>query len=458
MPSRTTIHFRLLLAALAAGGLAGCWSVTGKRRPLFGGDDPAGGLRTQAPEGPPARERQEDAPEAALLRDLKRAGTDDQRKRIADALVARGAGVRPLVERARDEEGVVSDLLDDVLRRLDVAATGTATATLGPVHAVDAGWVEEKYGLALDRYLSGDTYGALRLIDAILALEPGTAARPRLLRLRRRARDRLVRESVVVADIIAGAPTIVPSEPVRARVRLTNVGQEPLVVRVADGALGVVTVEYEELSQDGRRTRTQTERRVPAPRELRLEPGKAIELPVELPAPHARLPARLVGRIHLGGWLRAQTLLVGDASYPYFVPLLPADVLVVHPADLELSKDPRAAFHAAVQAGQRESGAAQAESARRAFVAALLVAREDAEAAVELVATTLEARDPKGPVCDALCAALARATGEPLGFTREEWLRWWHGRRSRPERLREEREARQEEEAGGDAESPGPGE
>ncbi len=440
----TSPRHAALLLLLALPGLAGCWGG-GPRKPLFGGDE--AGAVTQPKDAPAPRTRQQDTPEAVLLRDLRRAGTDGERRALADELAKRGAPARALVQKARDEEGLLVDLLDDVLRRIDAAA---APAPTPEQRAVAAAWVQEKYALALDRHLSGDCWGALRLIDAILALEPGTDQRPRLLRLRRRARDRILRESALVADLLPGATTLVPSQALQARVRLTNVGRETITIRVADGTLGVLAVEYEEVSHDGRRTRTRTERRVPAPPQLELRPGKAVELPVELPAPHATLEPHLVGRFHLGGRLRAHTLLVGDVPYPFYVPLLPTDVLVVHPRDLELSRDARAAFHAAVGAGQQAKGEPQREAARRAFVAALLVARDDPEAAVAMVAAALEAHGSRGAIEDALCAALARITGEPLGFTRAEWLLWWQTRRSRPERLREEREARAEDAAAGE--------
>lgn len=433
------------LLLLALPGVVGCWGG-GPRKPLFGGDDTGGA--EAAPQAPAPRQRQDETPEAVLLRDLRRAGTDGERRALADQLAKRGAPVRDLVQKARDEEGLLVDLLDDVLRRIDAAA---GTAATPQERAVAAAWVQDKYALALDRHLAGDCWGALRLIDAILALEPGTDQRPRLLRLRRRARDRILRESALVADLVPGATTLVPSQGLAARVRLTNVGKETITIRVGDGMLGVISVEYEEISHDGRRTRTRTERQVPAPPRVELQPGRAVELPVELPAPHATLDEHLVGRFHLGGRLRAHTLLVGDVPYPFYVPLLPVDVLVVHPRDLELSRDPRAAFHAAVQAGQQAKGEPQREAARRAFVSALLVAREDDEAAIAMVAAALEAHASRGAVEDALCAALARVTGEPLGFTRLEWLAWWQKQRSRPERLRaEEREARAEEQGAGE--------
>ena len=40
--------------------------------------------------------------------------------------------------------------------------------------------------------------------------------------------------------------------------------------------------------------------------------------------------------------------------------------------------------------------------------------------------------EAEGPLSDALCAAFARVTREPLSFTRQEWLIWWNGRKSRP--------------------------
>ena len=56
----------------------------------------------------------------------------------------------------------------------------------------------------------------------------------------------------------------------------------------------------------------------------------------------------------------------------------------------------------------------------------MLMAHEDREEALESVATALEGAT--GPLSETLCAALARMTGEPLNFTRQEWLIWWKER------------------------------
>ena len=58
------------------------------------------------------------------------------------------------------------------------------------------------------------------------------------------------------------------------------------------------------------------------------------------------------------------------------------------------------------------------------------LAHQDPERGSEYAATAREGATC--PLSQTLCAALARMTGEPLNFTREEWLIWWKGRQSRP--------------------------
>lgn len=431
---------RLELVVVLAVLLAGC--AAGPRRPLFGGPDDA----PRAPDPVPAlpsRGELGSTPEAGLLARLRAARTVGERKGLADELVARGPSARPLLVAAVDEEGLLVDLLEDVLRRIDEAEAAAAKPAEAPGadgRAVESAWADRKHALALDRYHAGDTYGAMRVIDAILALEPDAACRPKLLRLLRRCRDRLLRESVLTADLLPGARTTVPGEAITARVRLTNRSREELRLQVEGGTLGAVTVDYEELGADGRHTLSRTERRVAVAGDLTLAPGQSLEVPVDVGRPHAKLPPGVVGRVHLNGRLRAHTMFVGEATYPFFVPLLPTQVVVVHPPALGLAKEPRASFDAAVAEAREAGGEALAAAVQRAFVSALLVANDEAAAgdptsagAVDLVAGALQVEGTRGPLSDGLCAALARITGEPLGFTRQEWLWWWRSKAARPE-------------------------
>jgi hypothetical protein len=127
-------------------------------------------------------------------------------------------------------------------------------------------------------------------------------------------------------------------------------------------------------------------------------------------------------------------MMVGDVAYPFFVPVPPCEVVVLHRDDLPLARAPRASFDAEVARAREATGQALAEASRRAFVAAVVIARDDPGAAIEAAATALEVEGTPGPLSTALCAALARATGEPLGFSRGEWLWWWRSHKPRPAR------------------------
>ncbi len=400
----------------------------GPRKPLFGAGEPEAQLAGPV-ELPPARPQDPTKGEELLAR--LRTADQAKREQIVRGLIRSGPALLPTVEQALAEERLVVDVLEEVARQLrDEGAKPGEEPAPGRIPLTD--WVQTKYKLALDRYLAGDTFGSIRVIDAIVALEPGTELRLKLRRLRHACEERLLRESVLAADLISMTTTVLPSQSLRVTVRLKNLSREIVELRLAeDRRLGTVNVDYEELSPDGTRTRIRTQRPVRSPRRVVvLRPGQLLDLPVTLPAPHRALPEGKVGRYHLGGRLRAQTMLVGEGSFPMFVPLFAADVVVLSPGDAALAEDPRAAFAEAIAEAETGTRRSRVEPARRAFVAAILMARADREATLETLATSLEAAT--GPLSDALCAALARATGEPLSFTRQEWLIWWKGRESRP--------------------------
>lgn len=399
----------------------------GPRKALFGSGEPEAQLAGPVAL-PPARLHDPTEGEELLAR--LRAADKAKREQIVRGLIQSGPKLLPTVEQALADERLVVDVLEEVARQLSEEVESKGERTEGRVSLTD--WVQTKYKLALDRYLAGDTFGAIRVVDAIVALEPGTELRGKLRRLRHACEERLLRESVLAADLVTATTTVLPGESLRVKVRLKNLSRDTVELRLAeDRRLGTVNVDYEELSPDGTRTRIRTQRPVrAAKRVLVLRPGQLLDLPVQLPAAHQALPEGKVGRYHLGGRLRAQTMLVGEGSFTMFVPLFAADVVVLSPADVGLAKDPRLAFTEAVAEAGTGTRRSRLEPARRAFVAAILLAQEQREVALEVLATSLEAAT--GPLSDAICAALGRATGEPLSFTRQEWLIWWKGRESRP--------------------------
>lgn len=422
---RTTLP--ALLALLAAASTGGCWS--GQRRPLFGGatDEPTAAARLRPP--PPPRPYTQ-TPELELIAKLREAPSADKRGQVVDELVRRGEPSRKVVRAALEEELVLADVLDEVTRRLDGAPSPKGDPQAKGT--VEAPWVEPKYRLALDRYLAGDIYGALRAIDAILVLEPRTDQAERLQRLRRRALEKLFQESVLVAEVHAPDAVLTPGSALNATIRLRNLSEETITLRPADlEQVGFCSVCYEELSPDGSRTRLRVEHAIPLEDELVLEPGEHAELPLPVETGlHRHLKGHDVGRYELGGRLRPQTLLVGDTPYALFVPVLPATLLVVQDVDRPLTEDPQASFLKAVEGGLNGS-LEPVPAGQQAFVSAIAMARDDPQGTVRALISALQGAE--GTLSQALCAALARVTGEPLGFTREEWLLWWRLRRSRPQ-------------------------
>lgn len=421
---------QVIVLTIVAALSSGCFN-TGPRKPLFGGkvDNPPARLGSPTTQTPP-RQPHKATPAEKLLARLRSAGVGEGQRQVVGELLRRGTKARPFVRAAIEEERLLLDILEGVYRRL---RPGARKKKKPKGRSVRARWVEAKYHLALDRYVAGDLYGALRLIDAILALEPDTHFAARLRRLRRRSQDRLVRESLLSADLVPSAKALLSKQRLTVRVRLKNVSRELIVLRMGErrAGLGVVSVDYEELSHNGTRTRVRTQVSVPHGQQaLKIRPGQTRDLTLKLPAPHRRLPAGVVGRYHLGGWLRAHTMLVGPNAYPGFVPLLPVTLVVVSPRDRGLLANPRRSFSKAVKDASQGTLAQRQEPARRAFVASVLLASTDREAALRALATAL--REASGPLSEALCAGLARANREPLNFSRREWLMWWAGRSARP--------------------------
>jgi len=415
----------LALAALTVAAAPACRQ--GPPQPLIGPGAPDAAPAPQAQVPPPRPYG--DAPEDDLLARLRAPESSEERARVVGELEARGPEVAPAVAAARDEALLLADVLEELERRL---AGEEVPAADGRV--THAAWVADEYRLALDRYMAGDLYGALRLVDALLVVAPDSHLAPRLRRLRRRATARLVQESVLLAEVVPSAAAMEPADRFDAVLRLSNLADEPVTLRLGElGNLGVLSVAYEELAPEGSRTRVHAERQIRLDQdELVIPAGESRDLDLPLPAPHAELPPGLVGRYHLGGRLRAHTLLVGDSPYSLFVPLLPTEVVVVHPPDADLLADPEGGLLAAVERGLAGPARERPEAARRAFVAALLAATGDREGAIRAAATALELAE--GDLATSLCAALGRITGEPLSFDREEWLRWYRSRRDRPER------------------------
>ncbi|MEZ6189553.1 MAG: hypothetical protein R3F62_31705 [Planctomycetota bacterium] len=322
--------------------LLGCWGPV-ERRPLFGGDDDpvAGPGRPPATRPRPFRER----PAEALLQRLRLA-TPAERDEVVHELLERGKDpeVAALLAEALDRELLVVDLIEELALELDPHAERPE------VHRTDAAWVAPKLSQALQRFGRGDLYGALQIADAVLALEPDAVEAERLRRLRRRILDRLVRESVLSAELEVRDERLLPGKALELELVLENRGEEPLSLEEGDAqVLGVLVQSYEELAPTGTRTRLHSQVPLRLPEAVELEPKQRARIPIRLVAPHRDLRGGAVGRYHFSGRLRMDTLQVGDRIHSLFLPLPQRELIVLPPEAADLWEAADAGFLGALE-------------------------------------------------------------------------------------------------------------
>lgn len=359
----------------------------------------------------------------ARLRDTK-PGPERQGV-LAELRTRHGPEATTLIKRALDEEQLLVELLAELE---DPSKTRRPEATLAGTP--DPAWVAPKYALARDLYVAGDLFGCLKIVNAILDLEPQTAQIAELRRLRVNCEARLTEASWLRTRLEVKRDVLVNTAPLVVFLVVENVSnQEIRILHEEEASMGVVFLDYEELNRDGTRTRIRTQQGVNLEsEEVVLKPKQKRKVKLTLPPAHRRLRNGAVGRYRLSGRLRPTRLEVGDAPASRFLNIPELAVIVLGKRDLDLGKDPLAKFKAAVRRAAKGTYGSREEPARSAFVAAVVLGHSDRELALRSLVEALGPSDP--PLTQALCAGMGRVNGEPLNFTKDEWLAWWSQRRA----------------------------
>jgi len=349
----------------------------------------------------------------------------DRQAALAELRRRHGPGDLTLVKSALEEERLLIELLRELEEPSRTIRPEVTLAGSG-----DPEWVSGKYALARDRYVAGDLFGALKLLNGILALEPQTEQLTEIRQLRGRCQTRLTEASWLRTRLEPKKNVIASTAPLEVFLVVENVSDQVIRVLHEDEApMGVVFLDYEELNRDGTRTRIRTQQGVNlGSEEVVLQPKKKKRIKLELPPAHRRLPSGAVGRYRLSGRLRPTELEVGDAPASRFLILHEQSVIVLGTRDLGLGKDPLASFKAAVIRAGKGTYASREEPARSAFVASVVLGHKDRELALKTLVEALGPSEP--PLTHALCAGMGRVNGEPLNFTKDEWLAWWSQRRA----------------------------
>lgn len=334
-----------------------------------------------------------------------------------------GPADEELFKEALDEEGLLLELLGELV---DPSKSRAPPPTLDGTP--EPAWIAAKYALARDRYTAGDVFGALKILVAIVSLEPQTKQLVEIRRLRTRCQDRLTESSWLKVRLVPKSEVITSRSNLEVFLVIENVSEQLIkVLHEDDAAMGVVYIDYEELNRDGTRTRIRTQQGIKLEaEEVTLKPKGKRRIKLRIPTAHRRLPPGAVGRYRLSGRIRPTRLEVGGAPASRFLVMPEQPVIVLGSRDIGLAKEPHASFKSAVARARKGTYASREEPARSAFVAAVVLGHRDRELALASLIEALDTSEP--PLTQALCAGMGRVNGEPLNFTKDEWLAWWSQR------------------------------
>lgn len=327
-------------------------------------------------------------------------------------------------------------LLDHLARHLHGIRAQTNDQASG--ESIDAlPWVKAHYRRAFDLFLEGDLLGAIRIADALAVLEPESLLHTDLQRLRQSAQERLVREHAVAVDVRLPAGGIPEDGPATVVLELRNTSDEVVEIRQGNDLnadlFGVLNVDYEELAPNGARRRHRRTHRVPTQGTIRLKPNETMSITVEIGEAHRRRGPEVFVRYRVSGRLRPQTLLRGDESLPYFLPIfarsLPLPATRYAPTDQHGALDTLRNVIVELAAGDITAPSQlepRRELALRAFHAALMCPDADKEEVLGLLVAGVGKTN--GAPQAVLLSTLTHVSGQSRVLGAADWTRWWQKR------------------------------
>lgn len=368
-----------------------------------------------------------------------------EREAYRQQILAAGDRARKLIEERAGSRRGEAEVYEALLRQF-------AGAPAPPIAGAEQSdpFLQDRYRLAADRVLSGDYLGGMRLAEALETLAPGSVIAEKARRLRRYAREQLVRDAVVAADLDA-EDAILAQRELTAKLRLTNRSDDPILIRAAasEPSIGTIDLSFEALEQDGTRSTDQRAVPIKARSVISLKADNQFDLRLDLPQLHKRGSAGGFGRYILRGYLRPFRLKRGSETLPYRVPIAAVRVYVVDRDDLAFTEQPYASLLDAldeldgiwryqpradkVVRMRAEPKVPVNELLRRAFITAVLAGERKQEETFALIEKQLAIAPFELGRC--LSSALSIVVGEPYQYSPEEWLTWL-AKRKRDQGLR----------------------
>jgi hypothetical protein len=309
---------------------------------------------------------------------------------------------------------------------------------------VETIYLNRKFRLAIDQYLNGDFLGARTLATALLIIAPSSPISSRIKRLRKYAREHLLRESVLHTELIT-SPIITSKKSLIIYLRLTNRTEDSLFLATPEDDdnpnLGALDISYEEQYAGGTRSRDQAVLPIVEKKALSLKPGQKIDIKILVPVMHRKKGKSILGVYGIEGHLRPFKLLRGGRELPYLIPIFGVRVHVVDQKDLALVRDPYGSLRDQLDALDNilkyDVAAKRKERfqpkripslerlLRTTFLTAVLAGERSSsqEKTFDLIESQLKKAPPQ--ICQVLCSALSSMTRDPFRYSKEEWLKWF---------------------------------
>lgn len=328
-------------------------------------------------------------------------------------LLERSSEAEALLEQRLRGAGALEDA--ELLVEIRRAAAGRPVTDeeIKAVSRPDGSFVRAKMEEARALATQEHHHEALRIVEALLVLEPAGPASADLRLLRQGLHQRVLQAEYVRLEAVAELPRAAVGTAVRVDFRITNISHSDLKMAFGAGP-GILVADVRVTLREplgGRRVATRPLTAV-LPQELELAPGKSHTVSVAV-ATDEDLPEVDAFRLHeVHGWLQPMTLTAGSFSTSARLVFPTATVRVVPRADAAFLADPLFSLRQSIDRGTLND----------VFLCGLLLEGAPREEAVGILIDLLPSLDPTGRVLTTHLLELM--TGKILGPEVKPWQDW----------------------------------
>lgn len=363
-----------------------------------------------------------------------------------ESLVDLGAAAVPLLRQALDEERDRSYTILYILNRIYQKEAGREWKDLPARRDTQkrqgTKYLQGKFEEAKRVQKGGGHARALKMLDAILVLEPELGFKQEVESLRVKVKASLYHSSVLTASFETEEEAYEVGGIIEVKVRLRNPGQQTLVIPLpGEGTnLGVLNLERRIYKPDGNWVTDYQTETLPLPEQIEIEPGESYDLLYLIDVRGIDLPEGFYVSLWLSGRLRPPSLIQGEKNRARLIEIPRKEVPLLPVGQGNLAADPFERLKENLEEDHdltaELTGLDAGDDARRGEITGRLAA-----ISVEILPLAfLSARDALWPTNEALVGALEQASpatgaaamtglsflnGKEPTLQKRQWQIWW---------------------------------